>query len=64
MDLSEEFASKLLSKTQARWAVDTLVQTLTEFPEVERVQLLIDGKVREKLTGGVDIGIPWNVNPG
>ena len=63
VDLSEEFASKLLSKTQARWAVDTLVQTLTEFPEVERVQLLIDGKVREKLTGGVDIGIPLERQP-
>lgn len=63
VDLSEEFASKLLSKTQARWAVDTLVQTLTEFPEVERVQLLIDGKVRAKLTGGVDIGIPLERQP-
>jgi germination protein M len=64
VDLSEEFATKLRpGKLQARWAVDTLVQTLTEFPDVDRVQLLIDGKVKEELTEGVDIGIPLEREP-
>ncbi|HHY36711.1 MAG TPA: GerMN domain-containing protein [Firmicutes bacterium] len=64
VDLNEEFARKLGPvRLQARWAVETLVQTLTEFPEVERVQLLIDGKVREELAEGVEIGIPLERQP-
>lgn len=64
VDLSAEFVNKLPpGRKWAQWAVDTLVQTLTEFPEIERVQILIGGNVMEMITEGVPIGIPRERQP-
>lgn len=59
VDLSCKFASNLgADERYARWAVETLVQTLTQFDDIDRVQILISGKVREKLANDVDISEP------
>lgn len=39
-------------------AVYSIVNTLTEFPEIQQVQLLIGGKRAESLLGHVDIATP------
>ncbi len=39
-------------------AVYTLVNTLTEFPTVERVKILVDGQLRETLAGHIPIDEP------
>lgn len=38
--------------------VGSIVDTLTEFPEVKRVQILIDGKAIESLSGHMDLTQP------
>lgn len=45
-------------------AVAAIVNTLTEFPEVERVQILVEGKKVSTLFGHIDIYDPLNRSPG
>ncbi|MGI6575995.1 MAG: GerMN domain-containing protein [bacterium] len=60
IDFSGEFATELRGKTKnhCRRAVDVIVWTLTEFPDIEKVQILIDGMVQEELAEDVPINIP------
>lgn len=39
--------------------VTSIVNTLTEFPEIEKVQILIDGKNKETLYGHMDLSQPF-----
>ncbi|MDD4600332.1 hypothetical protein SDC9_11359 [bioreactor metagenome] len=41
-----------------RLLVGAIVNTLTEFPEIEKVQILVEGKVIETISGHVDISEP------
>lgn len=45
-------------------AVAAIVNTLTEFPEVEQVQILIEGKKVNSLFGHVDVSQPMSRSPG
>ena len=45
-------------------AVGAIVNTLTEFPEVERVQILVEGKKVNTLFGHMDISEPLSRSPG
>jgi spore germination protein GerM len=45
-------------------AVAAIVNTLTEFPEVERVQILVDGKKADTLFGHIDVYDPLSRSPG
>lgn len=62
VDLNADFLNKIpdgeIRTQQARLAVDAIVQTLTEFPEIERVQILIDGMVYDNVAEGVAIDVP------
>lgn len=42
---------KKVETHEAKLALDSLVYTITEFPEIEKVQLLIDGKMEQQLSG-------------
>ena len=44
--------------------VGAIVNTLTEFPEIKKVQILIDGKVVESLSGHLDISEPLSRSEG
>ena len=48
-DLRKDFETML---------VGSVVDTLTEFPEVKKVQILIDGKKVESLSGHMDLSQP------
>lgn len=41
------------------YAIDALTKTMFQFPEVETVQILVDGKQAESLMGHVDISEPF-----
>ncbi len=45
-------------------AVAAIVNTLTEFPEVERVQILVEGKKVDTLFGHIDVYDPLSRSPG
>lgn len=45
-------------------AVAAIVNTLTEFPEVERVQILVEGKKTDTLFGHLDVYDPLSRSPG
>ncbi len=45
------------SKAEAL-AVSAIVNTLTEFPTVKKVQILIEGQIRETLAGHIPIDVP------
>ena len=40
--------------------IDAIVYTLTQFPTVERVTLMIEGKIPEELPGGTPGGEEWS----
>lgn len=44
--------------------VGAIVNTLTEFPEVERVQILVEGKKVTTLFGHLDVSDPLSRSPG
>lgn len=44
--------------------VGSIVNTLTEFPEVERVQILVEGKKVTTLFGHLDVSDPLSRSPG
>jgi germination protein M len=45
-------------------AVGAIVNTLTEFPDVERVQILVEGKKVSTLFGHLDVSDPLSRSPG
>ena len=58
-DFSAELAAKKGGgSAQEILAVSAIVYTLTEFPEVERVQILIEGKIIATLYGHMDLSEP------
>ena len=58
IDLSKE-ALNLADAAAERNMVEAIVQTLTEFDSVEKVEFLIGGKKKEKLPHGTDISKPF-----
>jgi|GEM_PF-1840136 len=68
INLSSEFAT-VFEQTPAKQAltVDSLVFTATAFPEVDRVQLLVDGQKLQRMVGKHDLSKPLDrhkwVNP-
>lgn len=58
-----DFTDKLIKDSSGgsateRLMVSAIVNTLTEFPDVHKVQILIEGKVVETLTGHMDVSQP------
>jgi spore germination protein GerM len=57
-----DFNNKLLAtgggSTSEILLVGAIVNTLTEFPNVQKVQILVDGKKIDTLSGHLDIGEP------
>lgn len=49
--------------TSERLLVGAIVNTLTEFPEIEKVQILVEGKNIETLSGHMDISEPLSRSP-
>lgn len=43
--------------------INSVVDTLTEFPEINQVKFLIDGKEVETLAGHMDLSLPLTRNP-
>jgi germination protein M len=59
VDLSREFRANLDKKNNAEeLAVYSVVNTLTQFPTIKEVQILIDGQVVETLAGKIDLTQP------
>ncbi|MCI7064556.1 MAG: GerMN domain-containing protein, partial [Mitsuokella jalaludinii] len=54
-DLVKDFVGGSTGETML---VGSVVDTLTEFPEVKKVQILIDGKKVESLSGHMDLSQP------
>jgi len=55
IDLSKEVLDMADAAAESNM-IDAIVQTLTEFDSVEKVEFLIDGQKREKLTHGTPVG--------
>lgn len=58
-----DFDNKLLKNSKGgsateRLMVGAIVNTLTEFPEIHKVQILVEGKVVETLNGHMDVSQP------
>ena len=59
VSFSRELAKNFVGgSTGEEMLVGSIVDTLTEFPEVKRVQILIDGKAIESLSGHMDLTQP------
>lgn len=56
VDLSETFLT--YPKASEKLVVDAVVLTLTEFPNVNQVQIMVGGKVLAKLPGGTSVDKP------
>lgn len=60
VDFSPELVKKFNGgSTGELMLVGSIVQTLTEFPEVQKVQLTIGGKKTESISGHLDISEPF-----
>jgi len=60
VDFSQELTKKFVGgSTGELMLVGSIVQTLTEFPEVKKVQLTVEGKVIESISGHLDISEPF-----
>jgi len=65
VDFSEEIAKRGLGGSATEiLAVGAIVNTLTEFPNVERVQILVEGKKVDTLFGHLDVYDPLSRSPG
>ncbi|MPM76348.1 hypothetical protein SDC9_123346 [bioreactor metagenome] len=58
-----DFSNKIVrnnvgGSASERLLVGSIVNTLTEFPEIEKVQILVEGKTVETISGHVDISEP------
>jgi spore germination protein GerM len=58
VDLAGSVAKDRLSPKNEALAVYALVDTLTEFPNVKRVQILVDGQKKDTLAGHIPIDEP------
>lgn len=59
VDFSQELVTKFTGgSTGEEMLVGSVVNTLTEFTEVKKVQILVDGKVVESLSGHLDLSTP------
>lgn len=59
VDFSKELAQNFSGgSTGEEMLVGSIVNTLTEFPEVEKVRILIDGAAVETLSGHMDLSEP------
>lgn len=59
VDFSQELVKKFNGgSTGELMLVGSIVNTLTEFPEIKAVQILIEGKVEETISGHMDISEP------
>jgi germination protein M len=59
MDLSKEATRLNAGSSLESLAITAIANTLTKLPDVDRVQLLVEGKVAESLAGHVDIRKPF-----
>lgn len=64
-----DFSSEMIKKgfggsSMEILTVGSIVNTLTEFPEVERVQILVEGKKVSTLFGHLDVSDPLSRSPG
>jgi spore germination protein GerM len=64
VDFSEELVKRGFGGSATEiLAVAAIVNTLTEFPEVERVQILVEGKKVSTLFGHIDVYDPLSRSP-
>ena len=64
VDFSEEIAKRGFGGSATEiLAVGAIVNTLTEFPDVERVQILVEGKKVSTLFGHLDVYDPLSRSP-
>ena len=61
-DFSKELEAKGLGSNGESLLVYAIVNTLTEFPEVQAVQLLVEGRARATLSGHIDVSEPIKRN--
>ena len=65
VDFSAEIAKRGFAGSSTEiLAVGAIVNTLTEFPEVEQVQILVEGKKVDTLFGHLDVYDPLSRSPG
>ena len=65
VDFSEELVKRGFGGSATEiLAVAAIVNTLTEFPDVERVQILVEGKKVSTLFGHIDVYDPLSRSPG
>jgi germination protein M len=65
VDFSAEIAKRGFGGSATEiLAVGAIVNTLTEFPDVEKVQILVEGKRADSLFGHLDIYDPLSRSPG
>ena len=65
VDFSREIAKRGFAGSATEiLAVGAIVNTLTEFPEVEKVQILVEGKRVSTLFGHLDVYDPLSRSPG
>ena len=65
VDFSDEMVKHGLGGSSREiLAVSAIVNTMTEFPEVERVQILVDGNKVNTLFGHMDVSEPLGRSPG
>ncbi len=63
-DFSSEIRTRFIGGSRnEELLVWSIVNTLTEFPGISRVQILVDGKREESIGGHVGIDIPLERNP-
>lgn len=59
VDFSRELQKNFVGgSTGEEMLVGSVVNTLTEFPEIQKVQILVDGQVVETLSGHMDLSQP------
>ena len=61
-DFNKAFAKKREGSYEEFMMVNSIVMTLTEFPEVKRVQILVEGKKVTTLNGHMDLIDPLTRN--
>ena len=58
VDFSNDINKNIGGSTNEIFIVTSIVNTLTEFDSIDKVQILVEGKKLETLAGHVDIGSP------
>lgn len=65
VDFSPELVERFVGgSTGEEMLVGSLVNTLTEFPEITSVQIVVNGKETETISGHLDISAPFTRQPG